>query len=256
MQTDRRGFFRLAAAAGAAGSGLFSVVKRTLAMRGRFLQTAPATRRRGFRHRAVSRQPDARGDAQRFAQAASAAKASPESRRPPRSVVRGNYIEPYTTMYDTEDKLFKMWARAGSDWKSRRLDGNAAYMLYFTSTDGVHWDKPDLGLMPIAGRRDHNIIFTSDLVAANEAASPLRHAALRRAHAAHDAAGKEGLLLGGEQEPAPPRRRREVRRPGDRAGSPPRSPHRHLARRHPLVVRERPLLADAERRLRTKGTTA
>ena len=77
----------------------------------------------------------------------------------------GNNIQPYTTMYDPDDKLFKMWARAGSDWKSKYLDGNAAYMLYFTSTDGVHWDKPDLGLMEIQGRRDHNIIFTSDSVA-------------------------------------------------------------------------------------------
>ncbi len=78
----------------------------------------------------------------------------------------GNYIEPYTTMYDAEDKLFKMWARAGSDWKSRYLDGHAAYMLYFTSKDGVHWDRPELGLMTIAGRRDHNIVFTSDTVMA------------------------------------------------------------------------------------------
>ena len=74
----------------------------------------------------------------------------------------GNNIQPYTTMYDQEDKLFKMWARTGSDWKSNYLDGHAAYMLYYTSKDGVHWDKPDLGLMSIAGRRDHNIIFTSD----------------------------------------------------------------------------------------------
>ena len=77
----------------------------------------------------------------------------------------GNNLQPYTTMYDTEDKLFKMWARAGSDWKSGYLDGNAAYMLYFTSTDGIHWDKPNLGVMEITGRRDHNIVFTSDLVA-------------------------------------------------------------------------------------------
>ncbi len=76
----------------------------------------------------------------------------------------GNNIQPYTTMYDPEDKLFKMWARTGSDWKSAYLDGHAAYMLYFTSTDGVHWDKPDLGLMTIGGRRDHNIVFTSDMV--------------------------------------------------------------------------------------------
>jgi hypothetical protein len=79
----------------------------------------------------------------------------------------GNNIQPYTTMYDNEDKLFKMWARTGSDWESAWLDGHAAYMLYFTSTDGVHWDKPDLGLMSIAGRRDHNIVFTSDMVSAS-----------------------------------------------------------------------------------------
>lgn len=83
----------------------------------------------------------------------------------------GNNIQPYTTMYDKEDKLFKMWARTGSDWKTRYLDGHAAYMLYFTSTDGIHWNKPDLGLMEIAGRRDHNIIFTSDMVSRTDASS-------------------------------------------------------------------------------------
>jgi hypothetical protein len=104
---------------------------------------------------------------------------NPPQKHPLNPVVRperwceGNYIEPYTTMYDREDKLFKMWARAGSDWKSRYLDGHAAYMLYYTSKDGVHWDRPNLGLMPIAGRRDHNIIFTSDSVSdAAPGASP------------------------------------------------------------------------------------
>lgn len=76
----------------------------------------------------------------------------------------GNNIQPYTTMYDEEEKLFKMWARAGSDWKSGRVAENAAYMLYFTSKDGIHWEKPDLGVLEVAGRRDHNIVFTSDLV--------------------------------------------------------------------------------------------
>ncbi len=80
----------------------------------------------------------------------------------------GNNIQPYTTMYDKEDKLFKMWARTGSDWKSSYLDGNAAYMVYYTSTDGVHWNKPDLGLIEITGRRDHNIIFTSDMVSPSD----------------------------------------------------------------------------------------
>jgi hypothetical protein len=76
----------------------------------------------------------------------------------------GNIIQPYTTMYDPEDKLFKMWARTGSDQPAAYLGGNAAYMLYFTSTDGVHWDRPNLGVVDVAGRRDHNIVFTSDMV--------------------------------------------------------------------------------------------
>ncbi|MGE3315289.1 MAG: hypothetical protein AB7O26_09245 [Planctomycetaceae bacterium] len=76
----------------------------------------------------------------------------------------GNILEPYTTMYDEEDKLFKMWARSGSDSKSERVGGNAAYMTYFTSKDGVRWDRPDLGVVEIAGRRDHNIVFTGDMV--------------------------------------------------------------------------------------------
>jgi hypothetical protein len=77
----------------------------------------------------------------------------------------GNNIQPYTTLYDPEDKLFKMWARTGSDWESAWLDGNAAYMIYLTSRDGVHWEKPELGVTTIAGRRDHNIVFTSDMAA-------------------------------------------------------------------------------------------
>ncbi|MCY2965911.1 MAG: twin-arginine translocation signal domain-containing protein [Planctomycetota bacterium] len=76
----------------------------------------------------------------------------------------GNYMEPYTTLYDEEEKLFKMWARAGSDVKNGFVGGNAAYMLYFTSTDGIHWDRPDLGVLEVDGRRDHNIVFVSDLV--------------------------------------------------------------------------------------------
>src|SRR5205085_7906219 len=43
----------------------------------------------------------------------------------------GQYMEPYTTMYDEEEKLFKMWARAGSDAPAAYVGGNAAYMLYF-----------------------------------------------------------------------------------------------------------------------------
>lgn len=76
----------------------------------------------------------------------------------------GSYIQPYTTFYDEEEKLFKMWARSGSDSAGGYLGGNAAFMLYYTSHDGIHWEKPDLGIVDIGGRRDHNIIYVSDLV--------------------------------------------------------------------------------------------
>lgn len=82
----------------------------------------------------------------------------------------GHIIQPYTTMYDDEDQLFKMWARTGSGRKSMYLDGHAAYMTYLTSIDGVHWEKPDLGVMEVVGRRDHNIIFSSDSVLATQGA--------------------------------------------------------------------------------------
>ena len=76
----------------------------------------------------------------------------------------GTYIEPYTTMYDAEEKLFKMWARAGSDAKAGYVGGNAAWMLYYTSKDGVHWEKPDLGVCDVGDRRDHNVVFASDMI--------------------------------------------------------------------------------------------
>ena len=77
----------------------------------------------------------------------------------------GNHIQPYTTMYDRQEKLFKMWARTGSDAKSGYVGGNAAFMTYLTSRDGIHWDKPNLGVLEVAGRRDHNIIYVSDQAA-------------------------------------------------------------------------------------------
>ncbi len=165
MHTNRRGFLKLA---GGAGAGIFGTSAAALAKPG----TAAGSRRR-------ETAADATFLTELFLDNALLEVTPSVSRKlhRPRKhlsnpVVRcdrwceGNYIEPYTTLYDTEDKLFKMWARAGSDWKSKYLDGHAAYMLYYTSTDGVHWEKPDLGLMTIAGRRDHNIVFTSDSVSA------------------------------------------------------------------------------------------
>lgn len=71
----------------------------------------------------------------------------------------GEIIQPYCTMYDEEDRLFKMWARVGSDAQAGYVDGHAAFTAYLVSTDGVHWQRPSLGVTDISGRRDHNVVF-------------------------------------------------------------------------------------------------
>ena len=158
----------------------------------------------------------------------------------------GNNIQPYTTMYDKEDKLFKMWARTGSDWKSRYLDGHAAYMLYFTSTDGVHWDKPDLGLMRSRGGATTISFSPATWFPATDAASSQEKKGFVVPTQPMTPQGKKAFFWASEQASPPQEREREVRRPGDCPRSSARSAHCHFSRRYPLVVRERPLLADAE----------
>jgi hypothetical protein len=58
-----------------------------------------------------------------------------------------------TVLYDEQERLFKMWyggcdAAPERNWK----------MGYAVSADGVHWEKPVLGLFEHNGRRDNNII--------------------------------------------------------------------------------------------------
>jgi hypothetical protein len=162
----------------------------------------------------------------------------------------GNDIQPYTTMYDKEDKLFKMWARTGSDWKSKRLDGNAAYMLYFTSTDGVHWDRPNLGVLTVGGRRDHNIVFASDIVLRARAAEfPDKKVVLPTQPAAPQ--GKKAFFWGVNKHPHP--RDASEKFVALAIVQDHRRAYRHLPRRHSLGVREHSFLADAARRVRQGG---
>ena len=74
----------------------------------------------------------------------------------------GNQLLPYATLYDEEEKVFKMWCRCGSDFRQAYVGGHAAYSLYYTSEDGIHWERPLLGAMDFGGRRDHNVVFAGD----------------------------------------------------------------------------------------------
>lgn len=78
----------------------------------------------------------------------------------------GNQLLPYATLYDSEEKLFKLWCRCGSDFREHYVADHAAYSAYYTSTDGIHWDRPMLGATDLGGRKDHNVVFLGDRAAA------------------------------------------------------------------------------------------
>src|SRR5262245_54355903 len=65
-----------------------------------------------------------------------------------------------TVLYDPQDKLFKMWYSGGTDTPDavRRRDGSPRHVGYAYSEDGVHWQRPMLGLIEFAGSRENNLI--------------------------------------------------------------------------------------------------
>jgi len=59
-------------------------------------------------------------------------------------------------MYDQEERLFKMWYGV-MRYEGQLADGSRK-LAYATSTDGIHWEKPKLGLVDVNGSRDNNYI--------------------------------------------------------------------------------------------------
>ncbi|MBM3935372.1 MAG: hypothetical protein FJ319_13955, partial [SAR202 cluster bacterium] len=53
--------------------------------------------------------------------------------------------------YDSEDRIYKMW------YDTYKVTGGL--IAYATSQDGLHWEKPDLGIVEVAGSRDNNIVL-------------------------------------------------------------------------------------------------
>jgi hypothetical protein len=58
-----------------------------------------------------------------------------------------------TVMYDEQSKQFKMWYAA---WSGKDFDRNC--VCYATSDDGIHWNKPTLGIHEFDGSRANNIV--------------------------------------------------------------------------------------------------
>ena len=64
------------------------------------------------------------------------------------------------------DNEWKMWYVAwGNNFPARRGElpiEDASFLCYATSSDGIHWKKPSLGLTTFRGSTDNNIVLRSD----------------------------------------------------------------------------------------------
>ena len=61
-----------------------------------------------------------------------------------------------SVLYDEEEDLFKMWYYTYGPSES----GDPAHFIcYATSTDGIQWEKPDLGLVAWKGSKATNIVY-------------------------------------------------------------------------------------------------
>ena len=61
-----------------------------------------------------------------------------------------------SVLYDEEENLFKMWYFT---FGTTDNGDQVHFMCYAVSTDGIRWDKPDLGIVPWKGSTATNIVY-------------------------------------------------------------------------------------------------
>ena len=72
----------------------------------------------------------------------------------------GYYIERMCTAFDEREGVHKMWYETVNTFENPPADEpeHTTYTCYATSSDGVHWEKPDLGLVSYRGSTANNLI--------------------------------------------------------------------------------------------------
>src|SRR5262249_44664456 len=82
-------------------------------------------------------------------------------------------VEPWETergtwgsiIYDMEEKIFKAWYGGASGRQKESIPGSPSpchALCYATSRDGVHWDRPRLGMHDAFGTKDNNVVIGDD----------------------------------------------------------------------------------------------
>jgi len=70
-----------------------------------------------------------------------------------------------SVIYDDEEKLFKAWYGGASGAQKEFRPGSlsdCSVLCYATSRDGIHWDRPELGLCEVMGTRKNNVVIGDD----------------------------------------------------------------------------------------------
>lgn len=60
-------------------------------------------------------------------------------------------------LYDPHEGLFKLWYNSYGTYPARNQQPEPIYSCYATSADGLHWERPPLGLFAYEGSTDNNI---------------------------------------------------------------------------------------------------
>ena len=85
----------------------------------------------------------------------------------------GNFMRPNKVIFDSIDGIFKMWYSSATITVRLEngkpvpggaaglvLDTQGSVMCLATSEDGIHWERPSLGLVEFDGSTDNNILPT------------------------------------------------------------------------------------------------
>ncbi|MAG35021.1 MAG: hypothetical protein CL878_02045 [Dehalococcoidia bacterium] len=61
-------------------------------------------------------------------------------------------------LYDQDEGLFRLWYLSFGSYPGLGEFGEPTYYCYATSSDGLHWERPHLGMFDYEGSTDNNII--------------------------------------------------------------------------------------------------
>jgi hypothetical protein len=82
-------------------------------------------------------------------------------------------VEPWETergtwgsiIYDQDEKIFKAWYGGESGRQKESIPGSLSschVLCYATSRDGIHWDRPRLGIYEAFGTKENNVVIGDD----------------------------------------------------------------------------------------------